>query len=81
MKTVVIDAINDSTAKLLLDIAKKMGLKAHVEKKRGLKSYPMPTDDRELEKMMDKAEENFKKGKYLSANEARERVEKWGKKK
>lgn len=81
MKTVVIDANNDSTAKLLLDIAKKMGLKAHIEKKRGLKSYPMPDDDRELEKLMDDVEANFKKGKYLSANEAREKVAKWGKKK
>lgn len=80
MKTVVIDANNESTAKLLLEIAKKMGLKAHIEK-RGLKSYPIPDDDRELEKLMDDAEENFKKGKYLSANEAREKVAKWGKKK
>ncbi len=81
MNTVVIDANNESTAKLLLELAKKMGLKAHVEKKRGLKPYPMPTDDHVLEQMMDEAEENFKKGNYLSASEAREKVEKWGKKK
>jgi hypothetical protein len=81
MKTVVIDVNSDSTAKLFLELAKKMGLKAHVEKKNELKFYPMPDDDEVLEKMMDETEENFKNGKYLTANEAREKIEKWGKKK
>ncbi len=77
MKTVVIEANDESTTKLLLELAKKMGLKAHLEKKRGPKPSLMPSDDRVLEKMMDEAEENFKKGNYLSAKEAREKVEKW----
>lgn len=44
-----------------------------------MKFYPMPTDDIELEKMIDQAEENFRNGKYLSPKEAREKAKKWGK--
>jgi hypothetical protein len=77
MKTVVIDANNDSTAKLLLDIAKKMGLKAKVQKQKKIKWTMMPEDDAELEAMIKKAEEDFAKGKGLSTNEVRKIVRSW----
>ncbi|MDQ3109103.1 MAG: hypothetical protein M3R17_04335 [Bacteroidota bacterium] len=76
MKTVVIDANNDSTVKLLLDLAKKMGLKAHVEKKRDLKLYPMTDDDETLDKMLNESESNFKTGNYKTAEAARKEIEK-----
>lgn len=44
-----------------------------------IKFYPMPTDDQALDKMMNETEENFKKGKYLSAKEARQKIKELGK--
>jgi hypothetical protein len=80
MKTVVIDVNEDSTAKLLLNLAKKMGLKAKIQKKEKIKWTIMPEDDAELEAMIKKAEEGFAKGKGLSTDEVRKKVKKWGKK-
>ena len=77
MKTVVIDAKNDSTAKLLLDIAKKMGLHAKIQKKAKIKWATMTDEDSELEAMINKAEEDFAKGKGLSTNEVRKIVRSW----
>lgn len=77
MKTVVIDANNDSTAKLLLDLAKKMGLHAKIQKKEKRKWAVMPEEDAELEAMISKAEADFAKGKGLSTNEVRKIVRTW----
>jgi hypothetical protein len=77
MKTVVIDANNDSTAKLLLNIAKKMGLKAKIQNKGKMNWTLMPEDDVELEAMINKAEADFAKGKGLSTNEVRKIVRSW----
>jgi hypothetical protein len=77
MKTVVIDANNDSTAKLLLDLAKKMGLKAKVQKAEKMKWSVMPESDSELEAMITKAEADFAKGKGLSTSEVRKIVRSW----
>lgn len=77
MKTVIIDANNDSTAKLLLDIAKKMGLHAKIQKNEKMKWSMMPEDDTELEAMIQKAEDDFAKGKGISSKEARKIVRSW----
>jgi hypothetical protein len=77
MKTVVIDANNDSTVKLLLDIAKKMGLKAKVQKVEKMKWSVMPENDAELETMINQAEADFAKGKGLSTSEVRKIVRSW----
>ena len=77
MKTVVIDVKNDSTAKLLLDYAKKLGLQAKIQKTEKIKWAMMPEGDEELEAMIQKAEEDFAKGKGLSTNEVRKIVRSW----
>jgi hypothetical protein len=77
MKTVIIEATDTATARLLLDLAKRMGLKASIEKKRVLKYYPMPDDDKVLEKMMDDAEKSFTEGKGLSTKEVKKIVRSW----
>jgi hypothetical protein len=83
MKLVVIDAEKDSTVKLLLSLAREMGLKASVQTKKSkeLKLYPMPDDDDLLDKMLNESEENFSKGNYVTGTQARQQVEKWRKKK
>jgi hypothetical protein len=77
MKTVVIDVNNDSSAKLFLEIAKKMGFRAKIQKAEKIKWSMLPEDDAELEAMINKAEEDFAKGKGLSTSEIRKIVRSW----
>lgn len=77
MKTVVIDIDNNSTAKLLLDYAKKLGLHPKIQKPVKKGWTMMPEDDDELKAMIQKAEEDFAKGKGLSTNEVRKIVRSW----
>ncbi|CAN5892984.1 hypothetical protein BH11BAC7_BH11BAC7_21940 [soil metagenome] len=77
MKTVIIDANSDSTAKLLLDLAKKMGLSAKIQKTEKIKWTIMPEEDTELEARVQKAKEDFAKGKGLSTNEVRKIIRSW----
>jgi hypothetical protein len=77
MKNVVIPIENNSIAKLLMELAKKMGLEPRIESRKEMEWNFMPDDDKVLEKMMDDAEKNFSKGKFLSAEQAKNIVRKW----
>ncbi|MEO5644359.1 MAG: hypothetical protein ABIQ40_01820 [Bacteroidia bacterium] len=77
MKTVIIDANSDSTAKLLLDLAKELGLSAKIQKTEKIKWTIMPKEDTELEAMVQKAKEDFAKVKGLSTNEVRKIIRSW----
>ena len=78
MKSVVISVDKPSTQKLLLDLAKKLGLKAKVQDAhKEMEWILMPDDDAELEAMITKAKKNIEKGKYFTAEEALKRVKKW----
>ena len=77
MKNVVIPIENNSIGKLLMDLAKSMGLKPRIETRKEMEWHFMPDDDKTIEKMIAQADKNFKKGKYLSAEQARNVVSKW----
>ncbi len=77
MKNVVIPIENNSIARLLMQLAKSMGLKPHIEIRKEMEWDFMPDDDKAIEKMIAKADKNFNKGNYISAAEARNIVSKW----
>ena len=77
MKNVVIPIENNSTGKLLMELAKSMGLNPRIETRKEMKWHFMPEEDKALEDIIAQAEKNFKKGKYLSADQARNSVSKW----
>lgn len=60
-----------------MQLAKNMGLKPRIETRNQMEWHFMPADDKALERMMARAEKNFKDGKYLSAKEAQHIVSKW----
>ena len=77
MKSIVIPFKNESAGKLLLELAKKLGLNPRIETKREIEWDFMPEKDRALEDLIEKAEKNFTRGKFLTAEQVKAETRKW----